>query len=122
MTSSPDLKYHRFGREIKSLGVTLNKLYQVAESAQRDHSGGLHDDDYFRAQLQPLSDVTGDFRETLKECKELLNNKKRFNRDTDNFINNVIWHTTVERDVLVLTDRLQFHLNKAIFIIKPLEM
>lgn len=124
-----DLKYLRFGREIQSLGQSLKQLAEVADNARKDRSTGrsgsderAEEDDIYRAQLQPLSEMTGDFQETLEECNTLLNNHKHFRRNPANFIDNVIWHTNVERDVLILTGRLQFHVTKVLFILKPLEM
>ena len=124
-----DLKYLRFGREIQSLGQSLRQLEQITDNARKDRITGLsaseergEEDNLYRVQLQPLSDVTGDFQETLEECNTLLNNHKYFRRNAANFIDNVIWHTTVERDIAVLTERLQFHVTKVLFILKPLEM
>lgn len=123
-----DLKYLRFGREIHSLGDSLKQLAAVTDNARNDRTAGRSasdesaEDDFYRARLQPLSDVTGDFQDTLEECNTLLNNHKSFRRNAAGFIDNVIWHTTVERDVLLLTERLQFHVTKVLFIIKPLEM
>lgn len=124
-----DLKYLRFGREIQSLGQSLRQLEQITDNARKDRIISQfgsdergEEDDIYRVQLQPLSDMTGDFQETLEECNTLLNNHKHFRRNAANFIDNVIWHTTVERDILVLTERLQFHVTKVLFILKPLEM
>ena len=124
-----DLKYLRFGREIQSLGRSLKQLEEITDNARRDRitrrswsEERTEEDDIYRTQLQPLSEMTGDFQETLEECNTLLNNHKHFRRNTANFIENVIWHTTVERDVLILTERLQFHVTKVLFILKPLEM
>ena len=105
------------------------QLEQITDNARKDRitgqlgSDGREEDDHiYRVQLQPLSDMTGDFKETLEECETLLNNHKYFRRNAASFIDNVIWHTTVERDILVLTERLQFHVTKVLFILKPLEM
>ena len=123
-----DLKYLRFGREIQSLGGSLKQLEAVTDNARNDRTAGRStsdesaEDDLYRTRLQPLSDVTGDFKDTLKECSTLLSNHKSFRRNAAGFVDNVIWHTTVERDILLLTARLQFHVTKVLFIIKPLEM
>lgn len=105
------------------------QLEQITDNARKDRITGQsgrdereEEDHIYRVQLQPLSDVTGDFKETLEECETILNNHKYFRRNPANFIHNVIWHTTVERDILVLTERLQFHVTKVLFILKPLEM
>lgn len=124
-----DLKYLRFGREIKALGQSLKQLGEVADNARRDRITGpstsdarVGEEDVYRTLLQPMADMTGDFQETLDDCKKLLSNQSRFRRNAANFVDNVIWHTTVERDVLSLTGRLQHHANKVIYLLKPLEL
>lgn len=126
---SLDVKYISFFREVRSLGVSLKELEEVAKKAQEDRIAArsatdqtLTDQEYCNAQLQPLADVTGDFRETLGECETLLNNRQSFRRNAANFVENVIWHTTVERHITILTERLHFHVTKVLFVIKPLEM
>ena len=107
----------------------MKELQAVAEKPERDklaaHSATdqkLTDNEYSSAQLQPLPDVTGDFKETLEECETLLNDRRSFRRNAANFVENVIWHTTVERHVTNLTERLHFHVTKVLFVIKPLEL
>ena len=69
-----------------------------------------------------LSEVTGDFRRTLRDCDLLLKDNSKFQRSAANFVDNVAWHTSTERDVNSLRERLHFHIIKVNFVAKPFEI
>lgn len=54
----------------------------------------------------------GDFKQTLDECKKLLDDHARFQRDEAGFVDNVIWHVSTQRDVDSLRERVLFHSTK----------
>ena len=66
--------------------------------------------------------MIGDFKQTLRDCNSLLKDKSKFKRSPANFVDNVAWHTTTEREVNGLRSRLQFHMTKANYITKPFEI
>lgn len=54
----------------------------------------------------------GDFKQTLDECKKLLDDHERFQRDAAGFVDNVVWHVSTQRDVDILRERVHFHSTK----------
>lgn len=79
-------------------------------------------DDDCRAELGALAEVTGDFYGTLRECQTLLDNRAKFGRNEANFVTNVQWHTSTEREVNNLRERVHLHVTKLFFAIKPFEL
>ena len=69
-----------------------------------------------------LPEIIGDFQQTLRDCDSLLKNKSKFKRSPANLVDNVAWHAKTESEVNSLVKRLQFHMMKVNFIIKPLEI
>lgn len=59
--------------------------------------------------LKTLPQICGDFRKTLNDCSQLLNDNKKFGRGRGGFIYNVQWNLTIEPDVTRLRDRVAFH-------------
>ncbi|KAL8911384.1 MAG: hypothetical protein Q9171_003430 [Xanthocarpia ochracea] len=58
----------------------------------------------------PVSQAVGDFQKTLSECEKLLNDHERFRRDTAGFVDNVVWHISTQRDLLVITKPFEIQL------------
>ena len=79
-------------------------------------------DDDCRADFGALGEVIGDFYGTLRECQTLLDNRAKFGRNEANFVTNVLWHTTIEREVNNLKERVHLHETKLFFVIKPFEI
>ena len=75
-----------------------------------------------RADLGALAEVTGDFYGTLRECQTLLDDRARFGRNEANFVHTVLWHTSTEREVNNLRERVHLHETKVFFVIKPFEI
>lgn len=88
---------------------------------RRPWESDLKDDDC-RANLGALAEVTGDFHGTLQECQTLLENRVKFGRDEANFVTNVLWHSSTEREVNNLRERVHLHETKLFFAIKPFEI
>lgn len=101
-------------------------LHQVVNNAdhQRPKKSWLdHDSERVTAGvLNTLSEVTGDFKQTLLDCEKLLSDNSKFQRSAANFVDNVAWHSSTERDVNSLRERVHFHMVKVIFIAKPFEI
>ena len=116
----------QFGREINSLGVSLKQLEKIFVNAedQRPKKPWHHDDaDRVTATaLTTLSEVTGDFKRTLRDCEILLSDNSKFQRSNANFVDNVAWHSSTEGDVNTLRQRVHFHMTKVNLIAKPFEL
>ena len=72
--------------------------------------------------MNTLLEISGDFLRTLQDCERLLDDKSKFSRSASGFIDNVAWHSSTERDVNNLRDRVCFHMVKLNFIAKPFEI
>ncbi|MCJ1462468.1 hypothetical protein MMC07_001070 [Pseudocyphellaria aurata] len=120
-----DVKYLRFGRDIQSLTNSLQQLIDVTKHARDERTrrpwGSDFKDDDCRGDLEALAEVTGDFFGTLQECQTLLDNRAKFGRNEANFVTNVLWHTSTEREVNSLRERVHLHVSKLFFTIKPFE-
>lgn len=84
-----------------------------------------HDDDSERdtaGVVTSLSEVTGDFKQTLRDCEKLLSDNSKFQRSAANFVDNVAWHSSTERDVNYLRERVHLQMVKVNFIAKPFEI
>ena len=120
-----DIKYCQFGTEIHSLGNVCKNLDSVITQSQKPWHQKIthqHIDNVNTATFKALSQVTGDFLQTLQDCERLLSDNTKFKRTKAGFVDNVIWHTSTEREIRNLTQRVHFHQTKIGFIAKPLEM
>lgn len=72
--------------------------------------------------MNTLLEISGDFLRTLQDCERLLSDKSKFSRSASGFIDNVAWHSSTERDVNNLRDRVCFHMVKLNFVAKPFEI
>ncbi|KAL9025553.1 MAG: hypothetical protein Q9196_005647 [Gyalolechia fulgens] len=117
------IQYFDFGRDIKALAETLQRVEQIITQAdgQNQQRPWQKPDPEYRAALQPVAEAAGNFKKTLQDCEALLNNHTRFRRDAANFIDNVLWSLGAERDVNLLRDRVRFHLIKLGLLVKPFE-
>ncbi|KAL9009118.1 MAG: hypothetical protein Q9173_005830 [Seirophora scorigena] len=122
-SNNVDILYRRFGREIELFTESLQKLEAVIDHAnrQRPRRPFRNHNDNCRQALQPLSQLVGDFKTTLDECEQLLNDHERFKRDPAGFVDNVVWHVSTQRDVDILSERVHFHATKLLVVSKPFE-
>ena len=111
------MKYAQFRQDIKSLGDSLGQLQSIIDNAHNQCSPSNH----FGGVLQVLPDVTGDFRQTLNDCKKLLRSHAGLKRGRPSPLENFRWWTSVEGDVCSLRERVKFHITKVTFIAKPFE-
>lgn len=74
------------------------------------------------AELRSLREVTGDFGRTLRDCNALLGNHHKFHRNKAGFVDNVVWHASIESEISNLKERVRLHITKMSFVIKPFEI
>lgn len=104
----------------------MERLNDIVTNAneQRPHKS-WHNDDNERVTagvVKSLSEVTGDFKQTLLDCQTLLSDNSKFQRSPANFVDNVAWHSSTERDVNSLRERVHLQMVKVNFIAKPFEI
>lgn len=118
------IQYFDFGRDIKSLAETLQRLEQIIIQADRERQQRpwQQPDEEHRAALQPVGEAAGNFKKTLHDCEVLLANNTRFHRNAANFVDNVRWSLSAERDVNTLRDRVRFHLIKLGILLQPFKI
>ena len=121
-----DIKYLQFGKQIKLLAESLQTLEAIISNADRQHQlprrPWQNDAARFGPSVDVLPEVAGDFKETLEECDKLLNDHSKFQYSQANFVENVIWWSSIEGDVENLKERVRFHMMKLTFIAKPFEI
>ena len=120
-----DVKYLQFGRDINSLGSSLQRLESIIKNALEqspEKSWRRETGSTTATILNTLSEVTGDFKRTLHDCEKLLSDNSKFQRSATSFVDNVVWHSSTERVVNHLRQRVKFHLIKINFIAKPFEL
>ena len=97
----------------------------VANANEQRPRKSWHNDDIERVTagvVKSLSEVTGDFKQTLLDCQALLSDNSKFQRSPANFVDNVAWHSSTERDVNSLRERVHLQMVKVNFIAKPFEI
>ena len=72
--------------------------------------------------LNTLSEVTGDFKRTLRDCGKILSDNSKFQRSATSSVKNVVWHSSTERVVNHLRQRVNLHLTKLNLIAKAFEL
>ena len=121
-----DRRYLEFGRQVNELGNSLLTLEKVIDNADRQNSLLRRPWDNEAERYGPpwhiLPQVAGDFKRTLHECNNLLNDRSKFRYSQAGFIENVIWWTSVEGEVNTLKERVRFHMMKLTFVAKPFEV
>ena len=121
-----DVRYLQFGKQIKLLAESLRTLEAVISNADKQHQlprRPWHNDaDRFGPSVEVLPEVAGDFKKTLEECDTLLKDHSKFQYSQANFVENVIWWSSIEGDVENLKERVRFHMMKLTFIAKPFEI
>ena len=103
------------------MGESLKRLEKIIDNAnvQRPRRPWHNQADYVNSNT--LQEVTGDFLATLNDCQALLDDNSKFARSSSDFISNVIWWSSVEREVASLRERVRFHVTKVTVIAKPFE-
>ena len=119
-----DIRYLQFGKQIKLLEESLRTLEAVISNADRQlpRRPWLNDAARFGPSVDVLPEVAGDFRKTLEECDALLKDHSKFQYSQANFVENVIWWSSVEGEVENLKEQVRFHMMKLTFIAKPFEI
>ena len=95
----------------------MERLHQTVTNAN-DRS----DDDVTAGVVSAVSEIIGDFKQTILDCDVLLKDNSKFRRSPANFVDNVAWHTSTERVVNGLRKRLRVHMEKVSLTTKPLEI
>lgn len=65
-----------------------------------------------------LTEIIGNFRLTLEECRRFLNDESKF-RHKAGFITNIVYNINVDPHVISLTERLAFHNTKIGLVLDP---
>ena len=115
----------KLGRDINSLGSSLQRLESIIKNAKEqspEKSSRYEANSTIGTTLGTLLEITGDFRQTLHDCENLLSDNSKFQRSAASFVDNVIWHHSTERVVNHLRQRVNLHLTKLNFIAKPFEL
>jgi hypothetical protein len=115
-------RYIEFGDALHRLHSNLNTIEAIVNTANTS----LENDSFGtfgppRYDIATLTDIVGNFRLTLEECRDFLNNGTKF-RQKDGFITNVLYNINVDPQVIHLTERLGFHNTKIGLVLDPFNM
>ncbi|KAH7389906.1 hypothetical protein BKA66DRAFT_440175 [Pyrenochaeta sp. MPI-SDFR-AT-0127] len=116
--SSPQ-RYVEFGDALFRLHSNLTTIESIVNTAnntlEKDKIDSFGPQTY---DTSSLTDIIGNFRLTLEECHQFLNDDTKF-RQRDGFITNIIYNINVDPQVIHLTERLAFHSTKIGLVLDP---
>ena len=93
----------------------LDRVYDNAARIRGPRGTQLHGD------WVSLREITGDYRQTLLECEELLQeNRSKFM--IQGARRNLEWHILIKPTAERLRQRIQLHNSKIQFMLRPFEM
>ncbi|KAF1844355.1 uncharacterized protein K460DRAFT_357965 [Cucurbitaria berberidis CBS 394.84] len=112
-------RYLEFGDALFRLHSNLTTIASIVETA----NGSLEADTIsaFGPKIYDttsLTEIIGNFRLTLEECRQLLNDDDKF-RQKNGFITNIIYNINIDPQIVRLTERLAFHSTKIGLVLDP---
>jgi hypothetical protein len=100
-------QYADFGVDIQYLSNNLKQLGQVIQDVTKQ-ARPLSAEEH-KWDLKTLPQICGDFRKTLVDCQNFLQDERKFSHGRGGFIYNIQWNLTMEPEVRRLRDRVAFH-------------
>ncbi|CAG9940139.1 unnamed protein product [Clonostachys rosea f. rosea IK726] len=113
--------YAEFGSDIRGLAHSLSILDQVINTA----NASLQNQGGHRALVRydpvSLREIVGDYETTLRECRELLDDNRRY-EGARNPLRNIEWNILVQPVADRLRQRILMHNSKIQLVLKPFEI
>jgi hypothetical protein len=109
--------YNEFGENIKHLALNLGDLQKILAAISKNSMPHALDSVYFNS----ICDIIGNYQMTLQDCDKLLRDKTKFSWRED-FIHNIIWNSTIAKDIQRLKDRLAYLNIKILTMLKTLDL
>lgn len=117
-----DHQYQQFGREVNSLKDQCKLLVQVIQRASLNlQSSVAHPRAVPLWDFRSLFDIIGDLGQTLRECRQLIDDNNRYLYASGN-IDAIVWNFHVQPTVDRLRDRLLLHKARIQHALIPFEM
>ncbi|TDZ19079.1 hypothetical protein Cob_v007997 [Colletotrichum orbiculare MAFF 240422] len=114
-------QYAEFGRDVKNLARNLDILGRVVDQAECSlRQGGAYQGS-LRWDSSSLGEIIGDYRETLTECAQLLDNNHRYSISSGP-LRNIEWNVLVAPTADRLRARIALHNAKVLHVLKPFEI
>lgn len=113
-------QYREFFSDVKGLAQNLDTLSSVVNQA----SGHLQRQGAYavpRWHPSSLYQIIGDYHDTLRECRELINTNWRYG-ESSSVIRNLEWNMLVQPSADALRQRILLHNSKVAQVLKPFEM
>lgn len=114
-------RYIEFGDALFRLHSSLTTIESIVKTANNSLEADAIST--FGPQLYDtasLTEIIGNFRLTLEDCRQLLNDKEKFHHSQkDGFITNIIYNINVDPQIVHLTERLAFHSTKIGLVLDP---
>lgn len=113
-------QYREFFGDVRGLAQNLDTLSSVVNSASEQLS---RQGTYAVARWHPSSlyQIIGDYHNTLRECRELINTNWRYGENSS-VLRNLEWNMLVQPSADQLRQRILLHNSKVAQVLKPFEM
>lgn len=108
-----DVHYKQFENDVRGLEKSLEELVTTFDSNFP-----------YQRPIRDLKDLVGDFNQTLKECRQILETPRFVGLRTGGagFVQNIAWAVSSQEKVDALRRRIQFHTQKISLIIQPVKL
>lgn len=103
-------QHDEFYRDVEALYRSLLALDDIIRDADRGLKQQLANI-RLRCDWRSLSEIIGDCKSTLDDCRELLSRNKRF-ADSSGPVQNIEWNIFVQSDIKALRQRVRQHVEK----------
>ena len=120
-----DFDYLQLGKGISALADSLRRLESIMKNAEEQIPENLRHINAGSARdmiVKTLSEVTGDFKQTLHDCEEFLSNKLMYKRSATGSVENVLWLGSTKANANDLRQRMKLHVIKTLLVFKPFEL
>lgn len=102
--------------------TSLERLEGTIKRAQTSLLAvGNHNNDILVDDQQSFSEIVGDYRSTLTDCRRLIDDNRRYAQTTGPLLN-IDWNMNVMPQVEHLRGRIQMHITRIQNLLKPFEM
>ncbi|KAK2616567.1 hypothetical protein QQS21_000390 [Conoideocrella luteorostrata] len=114
--------YRAFGTDVRTLLAGLKKLENAVAEAQTSlHDHGARRNDILGGDKTSLGEIIGDYEETLKECRKLLEKNHRYDQTTGP-MRNIDWNINIMPQVEHLQRRIQMHNTRIQHVLRPFQI
>lgn len=117
LTPSPAQRYLEFKDALHRLHSNLETIQSITQDAnekiQRNRLGSYGAPSF---DLAPLDEIIGNLKLTLEECRQWLNDNRKFEH-RNGVVSNIIYNIDIDPGAVSLTQKLAFHNVKVCYVL-----